>query len=81
MKIKRKSANGDLEGYWKHLAVRIIIVYNSTPSGNQFVGICNRMGMKFASKYNGRLVVKSQLFQLKGLLSVTGLANTQEDGM
>eukprot|EP00983_Pelagomonas_calceolata_P013809 442381-Pelagomonas_calceolata.AAC.1 len=38
------------------------------------------MGMKFASKFNGTLVVKTQLFKLvKGMLSVTGPANTQKD--
>eukprot|EP00983_Pelagomonas_calceolata_P089868 1157354-Pelagomonas_calceolata.AAC.5 len=39
------------------------------------------MGMKFASKFIGTLVVKSQLFELvKGMLSITGPANTQKDG-
>eukprot|EP00983_Pelagomonas_calceolata_P009982 323842-Pelagomonas_calceolata.AAC.1 len=39
------------------------------------------MGMKFASKFIGVLVVKSQLVKLvKGVLSVAGPANTQKDG-
>eukprot|EP00983_Pelagomonas_calceolata_P023999 755468-Pelagomonas_calceolata.AAC.8 len=40
------------------------------------------MGMKFASKINGTLAVKSQLFELiKVVLSITRPANTQKDGM
>eukprot|EP00983_Pelagomonas_calceolata_P002249 76535-Pelagomonas_calceolata.AAC.1 len=40
------------------------------------------MGMKFASKFIGALVVKSQLFKLvKGALSVAGSTNTQKDGV
>eukprot|EP00983_Pelagomonas_calceolata_P031089 976506-Pelagomonas_calceolata.AAC.1 len=35
-----------------------------TPSGIKLDGIRNRMGMKFANKFNGTLVVKSQLFRL-----------------
>eukprot|EP00983_Pelagomonas_calceolata_P006297 208488-Pelagomonas_calceolata.AAC.2 len=47
----------------QNLAVRSTIVFNSTPqaSSNKLVGIRNKMGMKFASKFNGTLVVKSQL--------------------
>eukprot|EP00983_Pelagomonas_calceolata_P035329 1104947-Pelagomonas_calceolata.AAC.2 len=38
------------------------------------------MGMKFASKLNGTLVVKFQLFKLvKGVLSLTGPTDTQKD--
>eukprot|EP00983_Pelagomonas_calceolata_P058831 1145648-Pelagomonas_calceolata.AAC.2 len=38
------------------------------------------MGMKFASKFIGVLMVKSQLFKLvKGVLSVAGPTNTQQD--
>eukprot|EP00983_Pelagomonas_calceolata_P023856 751174-Pelagomonas_calceolata.AAC.1 len=33
----------------QNLAVKISLVFSSTPSGNKLVGICNRMGMKFAS--------------------------------
>eukprot|EP00983_Pelagomonas_calceolata_P057857 1145246-Pelagomonas_calceolata.AAC.5 len=47
-----------------NLATRSILVFNSTPSGNKLVGTQNRMGMKFASKFSGALVVKSQLFKL-----------------
>eukprot|EP00983_Pelagomonas_calceolata_P064047 1147953-Pelagomonas_calceolata.AAC.2 len=47
-----------------NLAARSIPVFNSTPSGNKLVGIHDRMGMKFASKFIGGLVVKSQLFKL-----------------
>eukprot|EP00983_Pelagomonas_calceolata_P030839 969018-Pelagomonas_calceolata.AAC.1 len=40
------------------------------------------MGMKFASKFIGVLVVKSRLFKLvKGVLSVAGPINTQNDGV
>jgi len=40
------------------------------------------MHMKFASKFIGALVVKSQLFKLvKGVLSVAGPTNTQKDGV
>eukprot|EP00983_Pelagomonas_calceolata_P023959 754313-Pelagomonas_calceolata.AAC.3 len=34
----------------RNLAVRSIIAFNSTPSGNKLVGVHNRMGMKLASK-------------------------------
>eukprot|EP00983_Pelagomonas_calceolata_P018514 580717-Pelagomonas_calceolata.AAC.1 len=63
-----------------NLAVRSMIVFNSTPSGDK-LGVHNRMGMKFASKFNGTLLmVKSQLFKLlKGVLSVAGPTNTQKD--
>eukprot|EP00983_Pelagomonas_calceolata_P079961 1154930-Pelagomonas_calceolata.AAC.1 len=79
-----------LMGIWRvtgstqlqNLAVRSICVFNSTPSGNKLVGIRNRMGMEFASKFNGTLVVKSQSFKLvKGMLSATGLTNTQKDDL
>eukprot|EP00983_Pelagomonas_calceolata_P014664 465513-Pelagomonas_calceolata.AAC.1 len=36
---------------FKDLAVRIIIVFKSTPSGNKLVGMLNLMDMKFASKF------------------------------
>eukprot|EP00983_Pelagomonas_calceolata_P097759 1158275-Pelagomonas_calceolata.AAC.5 len=40
------------------------------------------MGMKFASKFIGALVVKSQLMKLvKGVLSAAGPTNTQKDGL
>eukprot|EP00983_Pelagomonas_calceolata_P055346 1144113-Pelagomonas_calceolata.AAC.11 len=62
-----------------NLAVRSMIVFNSTPSGNKLVGIHNRMGMKLASKFNGTLMVKSKLFELiKGVFNTTGPANTQK---
>eukprot|EP00983_Pelagomonas_calceolata_P073454 1152141-Pelagomonas_calceolata.AAC.1 len=64
------------------MAVRSIIVFNSTPSDNKLVGIHNRMGMKFASKFIGALVVKSKLFTLiKGVLPIAGPTNTQKDGV
>eukprot|EP00983_Pelagomonas_calceolata_P087567 1156980-Pelagomonas_calceolata.AAC.13 len=47
-----------------NLAARSTLVFNSTPSGNKLVGIHDRMGMKFASKFIGAVVVKSQLFKL-----------------
>eukprot|EP00983_Pelagomonas_calceolata_P059484 1145933-Pelagomonas_calceolata.AAC.1 len=38
------------------------------------------MGMKLASKFNGTLMVKSELFELiKGVFNITGPANTQKD--
>eukprot|EP00983_Pelagomonas_calceolata_P026939 846244-Pelagomonas_calceolata.AAC.2 len=51
-----------LMGIWRvtgstrlhNLAVRSMIVLNSTPSGNKLVGIPNRMGVKFASKLLAR---------------------------
>eukprot|EP00983_Pelagomonas_calceolata_P009896 320251-Pelagomonas_calceolata.AAC.1 len=46
------------------LAARSNLVFNSTPSGNKLVGMHDRMGIKFASKFIGALVVKSQLFKL-----------------
>eukprot|EP00983_Pelagomonas_calceolata_P051977 1142642-Pelagomonas_calceolata.AAC.21 len=40
------------------------------------------MGMKYVSKFIGTLVVKSQLFKLmKGVLSVAGPTNNQQDGV
>eukprot|EP00983_Pelagomonas_calceolata_P071488 1151265-Pelagomonas_calceolata.AAC.1 len=53
-----------------NLAVTSFIVFNSTPSDNKLVGIHDRMGMKFASKFIG-VLVKTQLFKLvKDVLSV-----------
>eukprot|EP00983_Pelagomonas_calceolata_P104192 1158995-Pelagomonas_calceolata.AAC.6 len=64
----------------QNLAVRSIIAYNSTPGVNKLVGIHNRMGMEFASKLNGMLVVKSQLCKLvRGMLNVTDPTDTQKD--
>eukprot|EP00983_Pelagomonas_calceolata_P050725 1142098-Pelagomonas_calceolata.AAC.6 len=66
----------------QNLAARSTVVFNGKPSGNKLGGIHNRMGMKFASKFIGALVVKSQLFKLaKGMLNVAGPTNTQKDGM
>eukprot|EP00983_Pelagomonas_calceolata_P066574 1149102-Pelagomonas_calceolata.AAC.8 len=48
----------------QNLFVRSISVLNSTPSGSKPVGIHDRMGMKFASKFNGALVVQPQLLKL-----------------
>eukprot|EP00983_Pelagomonas_calceolata_P127086 1161366-Pelagomonas_calceolata.AAC.1 len=48
----------------RKLAVRRMIVFSSTPSGNELVGLHNRMGMKLASKLYGTLIVKSKLFEL-----------------
>eukprot|EP00983_Pelagomonas_calceolata_P045850 1139895-Pelagomonas_calceolata.AAC.5 len=65
----------------QNLAVKSIIVFNSTPRGNKLVGVYNRMGMQFASKSNGTPVVKSQLFKLvQGMLNTAGPTNNQEDG-
>eukprot|EP00983_Pelagomonas_calceolata_P065987 1148812-Pelagomonas_calceolata.AAC.16 len=52
----------------QNLTVRSIIVNNSTSSG-----------MKFAIRFNGTLVVKSQLFKVvQGIPGVTGPTNTQK---
>eukprot|EP00983_Pelagomonas_calceolata_P098660 1158374-Pelagomonas_calceolata.AAC.7 len=60
------------------LAVRSVFVFNSTNCGNKLVGIRNRMGMKFASKFIGTLVVKSQLLKVvEGVLSVACPTYTQ----
>eukprot|EP00983_Pelagomonas_calceolata_P135253 1162138-Pelagomonas_calceolata.AAC.6 len=60
----------------KHVAVRMVT------SSARLVGIRNRVGMKFASKFDGTLVVKTQLGKLvKGMLSIAGPTNTQKDGM
>eukprot|EP00983_Pelagomonas_calceolata_P026651 835825-Pelagomonas_calceolata.AAC.1 len=67
-------------GIWKdtgstrlqNLAVRSILVFNSTLNGNKLVGIHNRTGMEFAIKFNGTLV---------GMLSVTSPTNTQKDDL
>eukprot|EP00967_Tisochrysis_lutea_P069622 scaffold91552_cov18-Tisochrysis_lutea.AAC.1 len=48
----------------QNLAVRSNVVSNSTPNCNEFVSIRNRIGINFASKLNGTLVVQSQLFKL-----------------
>eukprot|EP00983_Pelagomonas_calceolata_P036030 1127557-Pelagomonas_calceolata.AAC.1 len=66
----------------QNLAVRSMIVFNSTSSGNRLVGVHNRMGMKLASKFNGTLMVK--LFELiinydKGVFNIPGPANAQKD--
>eukprot|EP00983_Pelagomonas_calceolata_P107985 1159404-Pelagomonas_calceolata.AAC.12 len=41
-----------------------VLAKTLNPSGNKLVGICNRMGTNFVSKFNGTLVVQSQLFKL-----------------
>eukprot|EP00983_Pelagomonas_calceolata_P007946 259776-Pelagomonas_calceolata.AAC.1 len=66
---------------WLHNQdARSNLVSNSTPSGNKPVGIHDTMGMKFASKFIGALVIKSQLLKLvEGMLSVTGPTSTQKD--
>eukprot|EP00983_Pelagomonas_calceolata_P078376 1154238-Pelagomonas_calceolata.AAC.2 len=57
MEIWRVSGSTQLQ----NLAARNMIVFNSTPSGNKLVGVHDRMGMKFASIFNGALVFQSQL--------------------
>eukprot|EP00983_Pelagomonas_calceolata_P066097 1148865-Pelagomonas_calceolata.AAC.3 len=47
------------------LAVKSVIVFNSTPSGNKLVGVQNRMDMKFASKFSGTLMAYSKAFKVK----------------
>eukprot|EP00983_Pelagomonas_calceolata_P009147 296115-Pelagomonas_calceolata.AAC.1 len=57
----------------QNVAVRSICVFNSTPSSNKHVGIHDRMGMELVGKYDGKLVVRSQLSKrVKGMLSATG---------
>eukprot|EP00983_Pelagomonas_calceolata_P097974 1158302-Pelagomonas_calceolata.AAC.9 len=58
-----------------NLAVTRIFVFNRTPSGNKLFGIHSRMSMKFASKFIGALVVKSQLLKLLKVL----LDNNERD--
>eukprot|EP00983_Pelagomonas_calceolata_P053276 1143237-Pelagomonas_calceolata.AAC.1 len=66
----------------QNLAVRSNTVFNSTPGGNKLVCAHNRMGMQFARKFYGMLMVKSQLFKLvKGMLNIAGPTDTQEDGV
>eukprot|EP00983_Pelagomonas_calceolata_P009775 316963-Pelagomonas_calceolata.AAC.1 len=58
-----------LMGIWRHA------------SGNKFVGIHNRLGMQFVSKFKGTLVVKSQLFKLvttRGVFFVSILSWIEE---
>eukprot|EP00983_Pelagomonas_calceolata_P039577 1137228-Pelagomonas_calceolata.AAC.5 len=65
--FETENANGNLEEYWKHPAPE--------PGGE-------KMGMKLASKFQGTLLVKSQLFKLfQGILSVAGPTNNQKDGV
>eukprot|EP00983_Pelagomonas_calceolata_P089078 1157272-Pelagomonas_calceolata.AAC.6 len=47
-------------------AARIVFDFNSTSTrgGNKLVGVHNKMGMKFASKFIGALVVKSQFLKI-----------------
>eukprot|EP00983_Pelagomonas_calceolata_P039390 1137165-Pelagomonas_calceolata.AAC.1 len=84
---KTESANGDLEGYWKHPAPEpgcdffVFPIARLVVTSFKLVGIHNRMGMKCMSKFDGTLVVKYQVFKLvKGMLSTTGPTNTQKDG-
>eukprot|EP00983_Pelagomonas_calceolata_P041867 1138237-Pelagomonas_calceolata.AAC.10 len=66
----------------QNLAVRSICVFNSTPSGNKLIGIYNSMGMEFASKFNGTLVINFQLHKLvKAVLSITSPTDTQKDDL
>eukprot|EP00983_Pelagomonas_calceolata_P006637 217933-Pelagomonas_calceolata.AAC.1 len=45
------------------------------PSGNKLVGIHDRMGMTFASKFNGMLVVKSRFSKKKKKKKCVGRGN------
>eukprot|EP00983_Pelagomonas_calceolata_P052336 1142809-Pelagomonas_calceolata.AAC.1 len=63
----------------QNLAVRSIIVFNSTASDNKLAGILNQMGMNFVSKLNGTLMIQSQLLKVfEGVLSITSPTNAQE---
>eukprot|EP00983_Pelagomonas_calceolata_P013725 440020-Pelagomonas_calceolata.AAC.1 len=48
----------------QNLAVRSITIFHSTSSGNKLMGILNRVGMEFLSKFIGPLMVQSELFNL-----------------
>eukprot|EP00983_Pelagomonas_calceolata_P028570 894534-Pelagomonas_calceolata.AAC.1 len=66
----------------QNLAVRSITVFNTTSCGNKLVGILNRMGMKFVSKFNGTSMVQSKLLKLvASVLNITSPTNTQENNM
>eukprot|EP00983_Pelagomonas_calceolata_P032760 1026332-Pelagomonas_calceolata.AAC.1 len=66
----------------QNLAVRNIIILHSASSGNKVMGILNRMGMEFLSKFMGPLLVQSKMFELvQGVISEAGPANTQKDGV
>eukprot|EP00983_Pelagomonas_calceolata_P069561 1150406-Pelagomonas_calceolata.AAC.2 len=68
-----------LMGTWRVTEAPSFRTWLSTPTGRKLVGIHSKMGMAFASKFNGTLVVK--MFKLvKGMLSITGPTNTQKDG-
>eukprot|EP00983_Pelagomonas_calceolata_P013292 424189-Pelagomonas_calceolata.AAC.1 len=54
----------------QNLAVRSFVL-NSTPSGIKSMSILNRMGMKFVSKFNGMLMVQSQLLELRSAVEGT----------
>eukprot|EP00983_Pelagomonas_calceolata_P079544 1154738-Pelagomonas_calceolata.AAC.3 len=59
------------------MAVRSITVINSTPSG-----VLYKMGMKSVSKFNGTLVVKSQLSKLvECIFCVARSTNAQQNAM
>eukprot|EP00983_Pelagomonas_calceolata_P092364 1157654-Pelagomonas_calceolata.AAC.7 len=56
-------ANGDLEGYRKHLApepgLRKFLAFTDSPCGNEFVGVLYRIGMELACKLWCSLEVKA----------------------
>eukprot|EP00983_Pelagomonas_calceolata_P134886 1162102-Pelagomonas_calceolata.AAC.8 len=70
---------------FQNLAVRNITIFHSTSgatSGNKLMGILNRMGMEFLSKFMGPFLVKSKLFKLvQGMISVAGPTSTQKDSV
>eukprot|EP00983_Pelagomonas_calceolata_P028884 905634-Pelagomonas_calceolata.AAC.1 len=47
-------------------AARSILAFNSTPNNNKLVGIRNIMGMRFASKLNGTLVISPSCLNWEG---------------
>eukprot|EP00983_Pelagomonas_calceolata_P073275 1152069-Pelagomonas_calceolata.AAC.1 len=54
------------------MAIRSTLVLDSASSGNKFVGILNRMGMKYFSKLDGTLMVQTLYFKLvQGMLNIT----------
>eukprot|EP00967_Tisochrysis_lutea_P024871 scaffold28567_cov21-Tisochrysis_lutea.AAC.1 len=61
----------------QNLALRNVIVFNCTPSGNEFVDMLYSTGMKFLSKLTNILLVKVVL----SVLSVARPTNTQKNGL
>eukprot|EP00983_Pelagomonas_calceolata_P110259 1159650-Pelagomonas_calceolata.AAC.10 len=63
--LRTERANGDLEAYWKHPAPKLnckkYSSFNGPPSGQNFVGILNRMSIDYPCKLNGLLELPKPL--------------------